>query len=110
MVVVIIGVLAGIAIPHYFDTRGHGLDARVVSAVRHVATGQEAYFASRQRYTTDIDDIDGFVPDAVVITVEAGNTGDIESSFRIHGQANGALHTYAWVSDPAPGEPHMIAE
>ena len=110
VVIVIIGVLAGIAIPHYVDTRGRGLDARIVSAVRHIATGQEAYFANRQRYTTAIDEIDGIVPDEVVITVDAGNTGDIESSFRIRGQANGALHKYAWVSDPAPGEPHMTAE
>jgi prepilin-type N-terminal cleavage/methylation domain-containing protein len=110
VVIVIIGVLAGIAIPHFADTRGRGLDARVESAVRHVATGQESYYANRQRYTTVLDELDGLVPAGVVITVEAGNSGDIQSSFRIVGSTAGALHSYAWVSDPPPGEPHMTAD
>ena len=110
VVIVIVGVLAGIALPHYVDTRGRGLDAKVVAAVRHVATGQESYYANRQHYTTALDDLEGLVPADVEITVAAGNSGDIESSFRIVGTANGAPHTYTWVSDPPPGEPHMTVD
>jgi type IV pilus assembly protein PilA len=109
VVIAIIGVLAGIALPHYVDTRARGLDARVESAVRHVATGEESYYANRQRYTAALDDLDGLVPGGVVVSVEAGNSGDIQTSFRVIGSVEGALHSFAWVSDPPPGEPHMTA-
>jgi hypothetical protein len=80
----------------------------VSSAVRNVATGQEAYFATRQRYASNPAQLDAIVSDGVVIKITAGNSGDIDSSFRVEGSHPNAAHTFVWVSDPPPGSPHLI--
>jgi prepilin-type N-terminal cleavage/methylation domain-containing protein len=109
VVVSIVGILASIAIPQYASYRARGFDSIVESQVRHVATGQEAYFASNSTYSTDISSLDGMVlEEAVEITISAGNSGDIASSFRIHGLHPQASHEYDWVSDPLPGEPNLV--
>ena len=109
--IAIIAVLAAIALPHYWDTRARSLDAKLESAVRHVATGEEAYYANRQHYTTSVDDLDGIiVVGGTVITIEDGNSGDIGTSFRVRGTAPGVAHAYVWVSDPGPGKPNLFAD
>ena len=104
----ILGVLASIAIPQYSSLRARGFDSKVSSAVRNVATGQEAHFAAFKVYAADVGDLEGMVIDDVEITVSAGNSGDMTNSFRIHGTHPQAQHDYEWVSDPAPGEPNFI--
>jgi prepilin-type N-terminal cleavage/methylation domain-containing protein len=109
LVVAIIAVLAAIAIPQYRNVRARSLDAKVESAVRHVATSEEAYYAGRQQYTRDLADLDGVVVvDDITIKIDGGNSGDIASSFRVRAAAAGAAHRYEWVSDPAPGEPNLF--
>lgn len=109
VVVSIVGILASIAIPQYASYRARGFDSIVESQVRHVATGQEAYFAGNSTYTSTIDDLDGMVIDeGVEITISPGNSGDLTSSFKIHGSHPQASHEYDWVSDPLPGEPNFI--
>ena len=106
VVVSIVGILASIAIPQYASYRARGFDSIVESQVRHVATGQEAYYAGNATYSGDINSLDGMVLEQdVQITISAGNSGDIASSFRIHGLHPQASHEYDWVSDPLPGEP-----
>src|SRR4051794_11085394 len=101
LVIAIVAVLAAIALPHYWDTKARSLDAKLESAVRHVATGEEAYYASRQRYTTAVDDLDGIiVVGGTRIAIADGNSGDIGTSFRVRGSAPGVAHAYVWVSDP----------
>ena len=104
----IIGILASLAIPQYSSLRARGFDSKVEAAVRHVATGEEAYFASHRVYTANVSDLDGMVLADVIITVTAGNSGDLSTSFRIHGSHLNAAHDYDWVSDPAPGDPNFI--
>ncbi len=104
----IVGILAAIAIPQYTLLRARGFDSKVQQTVRNVATGEEAYYASRKRYAADASDLDGMVLDDVLITISPGNSGDLASSFRIHGSHRQAAHEYDWVSDPAPGEPNFI--
>jgi prepilin-type N-terminal cleavage/methylation domain-containing protein len=109
VVVSIVGILASIAIPQYASYRARGFDSIVESQVRHVATGQEAFFASNSSYTNTVSDLDGMVIDENVdITIGPGNTGDLASSFKIHGSHPQASHEYDWVSDPLPGEPNFI--
>jgi type IV pilus assembly protein PilA len=104
----IIGILASIAIPQYASLRARGFDSTVQAAVRHVATGEEAYFATHRVYTATVSDLDGMVLADVNITITAGNSGDLGTSFRVHGSHLRAAHDYDWVSDPAPGDPNFI--
>jgi prepilin-type N-terminal cleavage/methylation domain-containing protein len=110
LVVAIIAVLAAVAIPHYASMRADAYNSKVVSAVRHIATGEEAYYASHQRYTATVSDLEGIVLDNVVITIEGGTSGDLSSSFRVLGVGSGATHSYAWISDPIPGAPHLVEQ
>lgn len=52
VVVAIIGILAAIAIPQFAAYRQRGYDAQATSALRDGATGEEAYFATNNAYTT----------------------------------------------------------
>lgn len=109
VVVSIVGILASIAIPQYASYRARGFDSIVESQVRHVATGQEAYFAGHSTYSSDVTSLEGMVmDDGVTITIGPGNSGDIASSFKIHGTHDQASHEYDWVSDPLPGEPNFV--
>jgi prepilin-type N-terminal cleavage/methylation domain-containing protein len=103
----LIGVLAALVISPYSRYRARGFDATVVSAVREVATAEEAYFASHLEYTTDLAALNHGVPAAVAITISAGNSGDLDSSYKIVGSHPRAEHGFGWVSDPAPGAPNL---
>ncbi len=110
LVVAIIAVLAAIALPHFSSMQTRAFDSRVESTVRHVATGEEAYYASHQRYTDSVADLDGVVLDRVAVTIRSGTSGDLASSFQIRGSGTGAAHTYTWISDPPPGAPHLVEQ
>lgn len=107
MILVLIGVLAGISIQQYAVYRARSYDSRVAAAVRGVATGEEAYFASHEIYASDLDDLDkAMVAGDVAITILPGNSGSLGSSFRVVGtHPEGRSHT--WISDPLPGSPNL---
>jgi len=50
VVVAIIGILAGIAIPNFTARQGKAYDARVVEDARNAASAQEAYFVDNGTY------------------------------------------------------------
>ena len=50
VVIVMIGVLAGIAISQYASYRARSFDGRVAAAIRGVATSEEAYYAENHEY------------------------------------------------------------
>lgn len=106
----IISILAGIALPKLLDARGHAVDSKVAATVRHVASAEEAYYADRTRYAAELGDLDGVVVGDVTITISAGTSGDLASSFTVHGSHPGAPHAWVWVSDPPPGKPNLVAD
>ena len=109
VVVSIVGILASIAIPQYAAYRARGYDSIVETQVRNVATSQEAYYVTNNSYAANFSDLDDLsVNDDVVVSVGPGNSGDIQTSFRVHGSHPAASHEYDWVSDPLPGEPNFV--
>ena len=74
--VVIIGILAAIAIPHFISVKESAFDASAKSDLRNAMTAQEAYYSDFQVYASDVADLEDFVPNIdVEITVEEGDGG-----------------------------------
>jgi prepilin-type N-terminal cleavage/methylation domain-containing protein len=108
VVVAIIGILAAIAIPQFAAYRAKGFDARAESDCRNAATAQEAYFVDNATYAGDAATLTvsaGFSQsDDVDITIAAGLSGDIASSFAITCTSpKGSGLSCTWTSDPAAG-------
>jgi len=57
VVIAIIGILAAIAIPQFSAYRRRGFDSDVKSAVKNMATTQEAYFTDKNTYSSATADL-----------------------------------------------------
>ena len=108
VVIVLIGALSGIAISQYASFRARGYDSKVAAVVRGVATSEEAYYAENRNYAGDVRDIRGMAVGDVAIVIQPGNSGDLNTSFRVVGSHPGASRRYTWLSDPVPGQPNLI--
>lgn len=106
-VIVIIGALAGIAIAKYDGAHARGHDAKVIAAVRSLATAEEAYFATHGEYAEDLSDLPEVSLDDLSVIFGAGNSGSTFTSFRVTVTEEAANRAYTWTSDPAPGEPSL---
>ena len=78
IVVAIIGILAAIAIPQFASYRKRAQDSQAKSALKNLATTEEAFYADNQRYAITPASLEalGFAPqaDAPVNIVAAGIT------------------------------------
>jgi type IV pilus assembly protein PilA len=54
VVIIIIGILAGIAVPVFLSQRSKGDNAQAKSDLRNAATAEEAYMTEANAYSTDI--------------------------------------------------------
>ena len=63
---------------------------------------------SNPKSTGNIAQLTGMVPGDVDTTISPGNSGDLATSFRVHGSHLQAAHQFDWVSDPLPGDPNFI--
>ena len=59
IVVAIIGILAAIAIPQFASYRKRAQDSQAKSALKNLATAQEAFYADNQRYASLPDSLTG---------------------------------------------------
>lgn len=114
VVVAIIGILAAIAIPQFSEYRKRGFDSRALSDLRNAATGEEAYFADNEVYTTCANAgacqtaLPGYIPStgveiAMTATAASGTTAAFFEGTSIHPQGSknnaGAASTrYEWDS------------
>jgi type IV pilus assembly protein PilA len=108
VVIVLVGVLSGLAISQYASFRARSFDSKVAAAVRGIATGEEAYYAENRIYAATVDEIPGMVVGDVEIAIAPGNSGSFGSSFRIVGTHRNASRTFTWLSDPEPGAPNLL--
>lgn len=69
IVVVVIGILAGIAIPKFAQAKGRTRAATIRSDLRNLATAQEEYLSEKGVYATNIADLDYTTTNGVVITI-----------------------------------------
>ena len=53
IVVVIIGILAAVAVPRFYQTKGKAYVSAIKTDLRNLTTAQEAYFYQYATYTTD---------------------------------------------------------
>jgi prepilin-type N-terminal cleavage/methylation domain-containing protein len=108
VVIVLVGVLAGLAISQYASYRARAFDSKVAAAVRGVATSEEAYYAENRTYAADVDDLRTIASGDVAIAIAPGNSGDLDTSFRVVGTHPAATRSFTWLSDPAPGETNLM--
>jgi prepilin-type N-terminal cleavage/methylation domain-containing protein len=108
VIVVVIGVLSGLAISQYAIFRASSFDSKVTAAVRGAATGEEAYYAQFQSYAPDLATLRNVPSGDVQLMITAGNSGSLGNSFRIVGTHPAAHKTAVWISDPLPGQPNLI--
>ena len=107
VIIVLVGVLAGIAIAQYASFRSRGVDSKIAAVVRGVATSEEAFYAAHRFYTGNLADLDGMSIGDVTIALSPGNSGSLATSFRVAGSHTGTERTFTWLSDPLPGEPNL---
>lgn len=108
VVIVLVGVLAGLAISQYASYRARSYDGKVAAAVRGIATSEEAYYADNREYADEVATLRNMAPGDVAIAITAGNSGNLGTSFKIVGSHPAATRTFTWVSDPNPGQPNLM--
>ena len=108
VVIVLVGVLAGLAISQYASYRARSYDGKVAAAVRGVATSEEAYYAEKREYAPNVMALRTMATGDVTIAITAGNSGTLGTSFKIVGTHPSATRSFTWVSDPNPGQPNLL--
>ncbi len=98
VVIVIIGILAGIAIPLFLNQREKGVEAGIKSDLKNTATLQETYFIDANTYAANGAEgsLDGFQETADnTITIVSGDA----SAFCLKGENAGADNDFYYDSD-----------
>jgi type IV pilus assembly protein PilA len=69
IVVVILGILAGMAIPRFKNTKGKAHAAALRTDLRNLMTAEESFFYSNNRYTTALDSLGFRASTGVIVTI-----------------------------------------
>jgi prepilin-type N-terminal cleavage/methylation domain-containing protein len=104
VVVAIIGILAAAAIPTFGRIKQRSFDSQIRADARSVADAQELYYNDQGTYASDVGDL-AFTPSpGSVISVGAGNSGSLVTSFRVTISHPGTTYSTGceWVSDGTP--------
>jgi type IV pilus assembly protein PilA len=107
IVVVIIGILAGIAIPKFANTKGKANMTAMKSDLRNLSTSEEGYYYDHHTYTLSLDSLQYRSTGGVQITVVSAN-GTGWSATSTHPQA--VPHFCAlFIGDAVPIDPATVA-
>jgi type IV pilus assembly protein PilE len=74
IVVVIIGILAGLAIPKFQATKGKAVFAGIKSDLHNLTTAQESYYYDHSTYTTDLDSLKMLTSHGNQVVIGAAST------------------------------------
>jgi type IV pilus assembly protein PilA len=102
VVMLILGILAAIAIPAFFNQRDKARDADTKASVRTVETAEETYFVDNGEYTGTLADLTAIEPtindapstptlSAGTRTYTVGIQSDTGTTFTLERQADGSL-------------------
>lgn len=94
----IIGILASIAIPKFFDYKRRAYDARAKSDAENVRTAEEAYYVDWERYTSTQSRLPGFttMSTGVTLTLGTANNSQDYSLSTYHGSG---LNTMCYTTE-----------
>ena len=101
VIMALIAILIGIAIPQYSDYRKRGFDIRAASDLKNVATAEEAYFIDFETYLTCSNDecteLPGIRALSKGVTLAISAAEDSFTGTSTHPQGTG--RTYSWDSE-----------
>ena len=86
IVVVIIGILAAVAVPKFYQTKGKAYVTSIKQDLRNLTTAQEAYFYQYATYTTDTVALQFHGSNGVRLTIPTA-TGSGWGATATHAQA-----------------------
>ncbi len=69
VVVVILGILAGMAIPRFKNTKGKAHSAALRTDLRNLMTAEESFFYSNNRYSSALDSLKFTPSRGVIVTI-----------------------------------------
>lgn len=102
--VAIVGILAAVAFPRFQQYRSKAYNAQVASDARLCANAEHAYFIDAGSYTTNVGSLQVTPSPGTQISISAGNSGSLDSSFSI--SVSHPLMQYSsgcvWTSDGVP--------
>lgn len=73
VVMVVMGVLAGIGVPRIRNMKERSYQAMLRSDLGALRTAEEAYYSENQRYATDLTSLEFRLSSNVLITIESGD-------------------------------------
>ena len=105
IVIVIVGILAGMAMMRWHDKKVDAFVASMKSDLRNLAAAQEAYYGENQTYASDIDELGFRASTNVTVTVSGTQVGWAGSAS--HPAADG--HTCALFYGTIPPKAPAVA-
>jgi type IV pilus assembly protein PilA len=88
IVVVIVGILAGIAIPKFVNTKQKAYVAQMKTDLKNLSTAEEAYFYDSTSYTTSLLALNNFRSSSGVTVTVVEGTAKGWSAEAIHAQTS----------------------
>lgn len=71
---VVIGILAAIAIPHYYNTRGRAYTAAMKTDLHNVAVAEEGYYYQHGSYAADLSQLSVSASPGVTLTIASADS------------------------------------
>jgi prepilin-type N-terminal cleavage/methylation domain-containing protein len=105
IVVVVIGILATVAIPRFWEMRQRAFVSTLKADLRMLASSQELYHGAHMTYTTDQVALEYTGSEDVVITITAGTVGGWSATATHPGVPDFQCGIFFGDADPAGGAP-----